>query len=169
MLVWFGLTKALKKFLVKNDAESLSDAVGFIYHVFTPNLWTALFVTLCGFFLGLIVLSRTSDMDGRTGLLNTLSAFSTADKPLSRLHFASNFAKKFVFTRELSHFVKILPLYQNGLLTHLLLPRITQPFGSVDKLVNLIAEGKYKLVFPDRGSGFFQDMNTRSGKMLQHL
>ncbi len=144
-------------FIVKNDIQSLSSIAGIVYQVFSPRFWLSIFFSIVCIFISLIVIEKysTSKSHGKTEgiwtIFRTMINLCYGDQgnyssPSRRILLLSGCIVTII----------VLPLYQNGLLTQLLLPRTAAPFGSAEELVDLVVKGRYKFVVLSLASSFIQ-------------
>ncbi len=147
-------------FIVKNDVQSLSTTSAIVYQVFSPRFWFAvLFVVIC-LFTGLFMLERFSNTP--SGTEGTWMLFCLLINQFNGKGGRSYPSKHILLLSGCLITTIVLPLYQNGLLTQLILPRTSIPFDSAEQLVDLVAQGRYRFIVLDAANSFIQTLTFQN-------
>ncbi len=154
-------------FLVSKYSSGLGESAGIVFRVFDPVLWAVLLCMIIAVGLGVIAFSRYQH--GRTETVSDSLWFcfrhlTNQHEPIG----GNNFSKKLLLISGSVITFTFLPLYQNGLLTQLLLPPSVQTLTASD-LVDGVQTGKFKLVANDTSFTFYQAVNQGASTFTRNL
>ncbi len=143
-------------FIVKNDVQSISSTAGIVYQVFSPRFWLTILFTLTIIFICLIPLEKFSKARSHGVTEGIWMLFRMVINQYYGDQRKTYPSEHILLLSGSIITIIVLPLYQNGLLAQLLLPRSTAPFDSAMELVDLVAKGRYRFVVVGLASSFIQ-------------
>ncbi len=152
----YPFRKSPYAFLVSKHSSSSSESAGIVFQVFHPVLWTLLLAAATVFGVGVVILARLQH--GRAeAMLDSLWAFFRILINQYEATGDSSWTEHMLFLCGSLITQIFLPLYQNGLLAQLLLPRSSDPFQSAAGLVDGVRAGRFRFV-RQQANAFYQEV-----------
>ncbi len=144
-------------FLVGKTTSGVSGSAGIIFQMFHPILWAVLLTSVIAVSLGAILIAKirhATTIGTLDSLWNCFRFFIDQYEPIEE----HSLARNVLFVGGSFLTLVFLPLYQNGLLTQLLLPRIGKPFQSATDLVHEVQAGTLRFIDRQGTHAFYQEV-----------
>ncbi len=164
----YPLRKSPVVFLVGKSALGFTGSAGIIFQPFHPFVWATLLTSIVAVGLGAFLISkirRDTAVETQDFLWNCFRFLIDQYEPTKEHCLARNVL--FVGGSFVS--LVFLPLYQNGLLTQLLLPRVDKPFQSASDLVREVQAGTWRFVDRLGTNAFYQEVAMASNNFTKSV
>ncbi len=157
-------------FLVRKGSAGVSESAGIVFHVFHPILWALLVAAVIAVGIGMITITVLGSQMREVqtipdSLWTCFRLLINQYEPVSGRNMARNLL--FVWGSFLA--LIFLPLYQNGLLAQLLIPRTSNQFQSAADLVAGVKTGRFTFAAPGSLTAFYQNVEQAENSFTRNL